>query len=48
MVGIGPKRKRALLKRFGSVQAIKEASIEELAATRGMTESLAKRVKESL
>ncbi|MBA7612509.1 UvrABC system protein C [subsurface metagenome] len=48
MVGIGPKRKRALLKRFGSVRAIKEASIEELAATRGMTESLAKRVKESL
>ena len=48
MVGIGPKRKRALLKRFGSVQAIKEASIEELAATRGMTERLAKRVKESL
>ena len=48
MFGIGPKRKRALLKRFGSIQAIKEASIEELAATKGMTESLAKRVKESL
>jgi len=48
VVGIGPKRKRALLKRFGSVQAIREASIEELAATRGMTESLAKRMKESL
>ena len=48
MVGIGPKCKRALLKRFGSVRAIKEASVEELAATRGMTESLAKRVKESL
>ncbi|MFQ6121631.1 MAG: excinuclease ABC subunit UvrC [Dehalococcoidales bacterium] len=46
--GIGPKRKRALLKRFGSIQAIKEASIEELAATQGMTESLAKRVKEYL
>jgi len=48
MVGIGPKRKRALLKQFGSIQAIREASIEEIAATRGMTESLAKRVKESL
>ncbi len=46
--GIGPKRKRALLKQFGSVQAIKEASIEELAATGGMNRSLAKRVKESL
>ena len=48
MPGIGPKRKRALLKQFGSVQAIREASIEEIAATRGMTESLAKKVKELL
>jgi excinuclease ABC subunit C len=48
MPGIGPKRKRALLKQFGSVQAIREASIEEIAATRGMTESLAKKVKEFL
>jgi len=46
--GVGFKRKRALLKHFGSVQAIREASIEELAATKGMTESLAKKVKESL
>jgi len=46
--GIGPRRKRALLNRFGSVQAIKEASVEELAAIGGMTESLAKKVKESL
>ena len=46
--GIGPKRKRALLKRFGSTQAIREAPIEELAATKGMTENLAKRVKEYL
>ena len=45
---IGPKRKRALLKQFGSVQAIKEASVEELAAARGMTRSLAKRIKEYL
>ncbi|MDP6043329.1 MAG: helix-hairpin-helix domain-containing protein, partial [Dehalococcoidales bacterium] len=48
MPGIGPKRKRALSKQFGSVQAIREASVAELAATQGMTNSLAKRVKESL
>jgi excinuclease ABC subunit C len=48
MPGIGPKRKRALLRRFGSIQAIKQASIEELAATEGMTENLAKKVKEYL
>ncbi|MBA7714174.1 UvrABC system protein C [subsurface metagenome] len=46
--GIGPKRKRALLKQFGSVQAIKEASVEELAAARGLTKSLAKKIKEYL
>lgn len=46
--GIGPRRKRALLKQFGSVQGIREASEEELAVTTGMTQQLAKRVKEYL
>ncbi len=46
--GIGPGRKRALLKQFGSVQAIRETSEEEIAATKGMTQSLAKKVKEYL
>jgi excinuclease ABC subunit C len=43
--GIGARRKRALLQRFGSVPAILEASIEELATTKGMTKSLAQRIK---
>ncbi len=43
--GIGPKRKRALLKKFGSVRAVKEASIEELMEVHGMTKQLAERVK---
>jgi len=46
--GIGPRRKRSLLRQFGSVRAIKEASLEELATTTGMTRNLAKRVKEQL
>jgi excinuclease ABC subunit C len=46
--GIGPKRKRALLKRFGSARAIKDAPIDEVAAVVGMTHSLAERVKEYL
>ncbi|MBI2847278.1 MAG: excinuclease ABC subunit UvrC [Chloroflexi bacterium] len=46
--GIGPKRKRALLRRFGSVQAIKEASLEEVSAVPGMTRALAEKVKEYL
>jgi excinuclease ABC subunit C len=46
--GIGPNRKRALLKHFGSVKAIREASTEELAAIKGMSQSLAKKMKELL
>jgi len=46
--GIGPKRKRALLKHFGSVGAIKEASPDELAATTGMSKSQAEKIKEHL
>jgi excinuclease ABC subunit C len=46
--GIGSERKKALLKKFGSIQAIKEASLEELSQTKGITSALAKRVKEFL
>ena len=46
--GIGSKRKRALIKQFGSVQAIREASLSELAASRGMNKNLAQKVKEQL
>ncbi|MFC1994747.1 excinuclease ABC subunit UvrC [Chloroflexota bacterium] len=46
--GVGPKRKRALLRKFGSLRAIKEAGIEDLAAVPGITRSLGERVKEYL
>ncbi len=46
--GIGPRRKRSLLRQFGSVRAIQEASLEELATTTGMNRNLAKRIKEQL
>ncbi|OGO20234.1 MAG: excinuclease ABC subunit C [Chloroflexi bacterium RBG_16_50_9] len=46
--GIGPKRKRALLRQFGSIQRIKEASFDELIAATGMAQSQAKKVKEYL
>ncbi len=46
--GIGPKRKRALLRQFGSVQKIKDASVDELAAATGMAPGQAKRIKEYL
>ena len=46
--GIGPKRKRALLRGFGSVQGIREASVDDVAATAGFTRRLAEMVKRSL
>lgn len=46
--GIGPKRKRALLKKFGSVKQIREADVEEIASTVGFTMALAEKVKAEL
>ena len=46
--GIGPSRKRALMRRFGSVKAIREATEIELASTPGMTQRLAAKVKDYL
>ena len=48
IVGIGPKRKRALLRHFGSLAAIKAATLEEVAAVPGMTKTLAERAKAAL
>lgn len=42
--GIGPQRRRALLKHFGSVNRIREASLQELAAVPGMNRTAAQRV----
>jgi len=46
--GIGPTRKRELLRAFRSVGAIRSASIEELAAVRGMSRPSAEALKEYL
>ena len=43
--GIGPKRKRMLIRRFGSLRGVSNASVEEIAAVPGMTLSLARNVK---
>ena len=43
--GIGPKRKRMLIRRFGSVRGVSSASVDEIAAVPGMTMSLARSVK---
>ena len=46
--GIGPKRKKALLKKFGSAKAIREAEVDEIASTLGFTRALAEKVKAEL
>ncbi|WP_342363577.1 excinuclease ABC subunit UvrC [Terrarubrum flagellatum] len=42
--GIGPRRKRALLLHFGTVKAIKSASLDDLASTPGVNDATAKAV----
>ena len=43
--GIGDVKKRLLLKKFGSVEKIKEADIEELMKVKGINRSLAEKLK---
>ena len=43
--GIGPKRRRELIRRFGSAAGVRAASVEELADIRGMSRSSAEQLK---
>ncbi len=42
--GIGPARRKALMRRFGSIEAVKNAAVEELAETPGMNMKAAQAV----
>ncbi|OGO06083.1 MAG: excinuclease ABC subunit C [Chloroflexi bacterium RBG_13_56_8] len=46
--GIGPRRRKALLERFGSLAAIRQASVEELATVPGMNRRAAEQLIEHL
>ena len=46
--GIGQSKKVALLKRFGDIEKIKKASLEELMQVKGINESLALEIKRRL
>jgi excinuclease ABC subunit C len=46
--GIGPARRKALLSHFGSIDQIRQASLEELQAVPGITAKLAESVKGNL
>lgn len=46
--GIGPKKKKALLKKFGSVKKIMEADIEQISSVEGVNIVLAEKIKDYL
>jgi excinuclease ABC subunit C len=46
--GIGPRRRRALLRQFGSLRRVREATVEELATVPGITLTVAAQIKERL
>lgn len=46
--GVGPRRKRELIKRFGSVAGMRRATVEELASVPGISRALAERIHQHL
>ena len=46
--GIGESKKKELLKKFKTVEKIKDAEIEELTKVKGINESLARKIKNEL
>jgi excinuclease ABC subunit C len=48
MAGVGPTRKRALLRVFGSTKQMRNATVDEIAAVPGISRSLAERIRAGL
>jgi len=46
--GVGPKRRRALLRHFGSLTRLREASAADIASVPGVPEAVARQVHEFL
>lgn len=46
--GIGTAKKVALLKKYGSVEKIKDASVDDIAEVKGINKELAQQIKDSL
>lgn len=44
--GVGPKTKKKLIKEFGSIEKIRQASVEDL--SRIVSKNLAEKIKESI
>lgn len=48
IAGVGPTRRAALLKRFGSVTAIRDATVEDIAEVKGISPTLAHTILDAL
>jgi len=48
VIGVGPKRKKALLRHFGSLKQLRAANVDEIAAVQGVTRDAAEAVYEAL
>jgi excinuclease ABC subunit C len=46
--GVGPARKRALLRVFGSAKQMRAATVDEIAAVPGISRNLAEKIHEGL
>jgi excinuclease ABC subunit C len=46
--GLGPARRRELLKAFGGLQGVRQASVEDLAKVRGISRPLAEKIYERM
>ena len=44
--GVGPKRAAALMERFGTIDSIRDATVEELMEADGITESVAENIRD--
>ncbi len=48
IAGLGPQRRRALLRQFGGLQGIRQAGVADLAKVHGISRALAQRIYEQL
>jgi excinuclease ABC subunit C len=46
--GIGPARRKALLQKFGDLEALRSAGIEQLMTVPGISQEIAERLKAEL